>query len=116
MMFSDYATRSNFTPERRAKPRIDCSFLAVVRGRDLRGKRFQAKAVLVNLSARGLYLQLDQPVVENQRVFVVMRLSDVAQVGVPIAQIAMSGLIVRSDPQSDGRCGLAIKLEKHRFI
>ena len=116
MMFLDYKVTANFTTERRAKPRMDCSFPAVVRGRDPLGKRFEANATLVNLSAKGLYLQLDSPVAERQQVLVVFRLAEQAPSGASIAKIAVRGSVVRTERQVDGRCGLAIKLERQRFF
>lgn len=104
------------TLERRAKPRIECAYPAVVRRYVSGGKQFEEKATLTNLSAGGLYLQLKRAIDPGDELFVLVHLSNAPRNGTPIAAIAVRGPVVRSELQSDGQCGIAIKVEKNRFL
>ena len=110
------ASVSAGTLERRAKPRIECNYPAVVRAYGSGGKKFEERVALTNLSAKGLYLQTHRSIALGSELIVLVSLSRVPRNGKPAGLIAMLGPVVRSEILSDGRCGVAIKLEKHRFL
>jgi len=99
------------TLERRAKPRFECAYPAVVRGIDSAGARFEERATLANLSYGGLYLQMACRVDSKRPLFVMVRFPNT-----PPTLIALRGPIVRSESKPDGHYGLAIRLESHRFL
>ena len=147
--------------ERRRHPRLRKPFPATVRGVDAYGKSFEANTVLDNLSASGLYLQLERFVRQETKLFVIIRLSIARdgrrlraqvgglprwragyvvrtlrrvvrhcvrlsrEVGLPVPspvrpgsgpRIAIHGIVVRTEPQPDGRYGIAVKFTHSRFL
>jgi len=110
------AIKNNVAAERRSKPRIECAYPAVVRGLEPSGKRFEESAVLANLSACGLYLRLNRPVEPGRELTVLIRLSNAPRDEAKLSSIATRGVVVRSELQPDGRCGLALKFERHHFL
>ena len=103
------------TPERRGKPRIACSYPALLRGHK-EGSKFEARAVLANMSASGMYLQTKRPIDKGENLFVLVRLSTgpLDKEGKP--RLAVSGSVVRVEPKMDGSYGVAIELHQHRFL
>lgn len=99
--------------ERRRKPRIYEPFPATVRGVDESSHSFEATTVLDNLSTGGLYLRLPQRVGKEAEVSVISRLSTVPEQG---AVVAMRGRVVRSEPQADGSCGIAVMIKQRQFL
>jgi hypothetical protein len=103
------------TIEQRGKPRIQCSYTAIVSWR--RGKeRFKEQAILSNMSASGMYLRLRQDIQPGDSLFILVRLSTAPldKVNAPI--IAASGTVVRQEEHSGGIYGIGLKLRKHRFL
>ena len=100
--------------ERRSKPRIPCSYPAMVSGRYDGGRRFQAKATLTNMSVNGMYLRLKDLVPRGETISINVRLSTN-----PIHQgkwrFTANGTIVRTEILPDGAYGIGIKLYYHRF-
>ena len=102
--------------ESRSSPRIELPFPATVRGVDATGERFTLDTVLDNLSAGGLYLRLARPVRRGMKLFIVVRLSTCRDPEVPAARVALQGVVLRAEPQPDGRCGVAVVFQRHRFL
>ena len=87
-----------------------------VRGRDGTGRAFETDTELGNLSASGLYLRLAETVEEGEKLFILVRLS-VAQSDEGVgARVAVRGSVLRSEPQPDGKCGLAVVIRQHRLL
>jgi c-di-GMP-binding flagellar brake protein YcgR len=101
--------------ERRRALRVDLPFAAIVRGMDATNDRFTEHATLDNLSACGLYLRLRRPVEPGGNLFLVVRLA-ITDEQAPAARIALRGTVVRSESLMDGRCGVAIAFDQHRFL
>lgn len=101
--------------ERRSKARIQVAYPAIVRGKDPVHGKFQNKAILDNLSANGLHLHLDRIVENDSRLLVSFQISKMDDVP-HSSRIVARGRVVRVEPESNSTCGLAIKLERHRFI
>ena len=102
--------------ERRSNPRIYEPFSATVRGVDASGKTFEASTILDSLSGSGLYLRLAQCVKENTELSIVTRLTTAPIAEAPGALVAIDGVVLRAEPQSDGSCGVAILIKQHRFL
>jgi hypothetical protein len=112
------ASESSLPPheDRRRALRVDLPFVATVRGVDATGERFTECATLDNLSACGLYLRLRRPVEPGVSLFLVVRLTIAADEQSPGARVALRGTVVRAESLMDGRCGVAIAFEQHRFL
>ena len=101
--------------ERRRALRVELPFPVTVRGTDATGEHFTVDAVLDNLSACGLYFRLSRPVAPGAKLFVVVRLALGSE---PEAApgVAMRGVVVRAELLDDGRCGVAVSFDSHRFL
>jgi hypothetical protein len=102
--------------ERRQKPRVKCSYPALLRVHPKRGGRHEARAVLANFSASGMYFYTRQPVELGEKVFVSVRLSTAPIAGEAPPRLAVYGKVVRIEPKVDGTYGVAIRLNRHRFL
>ncbi|MEW5871913.1 MAG: PilZ domain-containing protein [Chloroflexota bacterium] len=105
-----------YQPERRGKPRIKCSYPAVLRVHPGAGLRYEARAVLANMSAAGMYLRLKRLVPPGEPVFIMVRLSTAPLGEMAAPQIAASGIVTRAELLPDGTYGVAVKLHHHRFL
>ena len=99
--------------ERRRALRVDLPFPATVRGIDATGERFTLNTQLDNLSACGLYLRLQRPVEPGAHLLLVVRLSTVPHAG---PRVALRGTVLRTEAYDDGRCGVAVAFDRHRFL
>jgi hypothetical protein len=105
------------TMERRAKPRIDCSYPAIVQGWDAGGQKFRTNAILTNLSASGLCLVLKSEVQPGNDLFVLFRCSSTGPLGKDKAPlIAVDGNIIRSSRPLPGMHTVALKIRRNRFL
>ncbi len=102
--------------ERRAKPRIECAFSAIVRGTNDNGSKFQKPATLSNLSACGLYLRIHSNVDPGPRLFVVFSLSTTLSSTGTGTRVAVLGQIVRTKSSPQGYCDVAVKFNRNRFL
>lgn len=112
----DDSPYSSVEAERRRRPRIHEKFPVNVRGNDLNGERFQIDTVLDNIGSKGLYIRLARRVEPGANIFVVVRLSSSTDGTVFAPRVAISGEVLRAEPQPDGSCGLAIGFQQHRFL
>jgi len=103
--------------ERRSKPRIDCSYPAIVQGRDAGGQKFRTNAVLTSLSANGLCLVLKSEIQPGQDMFVLFRCSSTGPLGKDRAPlIAVAGAIVRFESPMSEKYTVALKILRNRFL
>ncbi|MBI5031847.1 MAG: hypothetical protein HZB51_15060 [Chloroflexi bacterium] len=102
--------------ERRAKPRVECGFSALVRGYGKDGKKFQEPATVCNLSACGLYMRVHKAIEPGSQLFVVIYLSEIAPKETASARIAIRGPVVRALLKPNGDCDLAIEFNRNRFL
>ena len=102
--------------ERRIKPRIYRPFRAMVRGVNADGQAFEVSTVLDNMSSGGLYLRVEQNFMEGASIFVIIRLSTEEVDLIPVANVAVEGLVVRNEAQPDGLYGLGISIINRRFV
>ncbi len=103
--------------ERRSKPRIECSYPAIVQGWDGGGRKVRTNAILTNLSAAGLCLILKSEVEFGRDLFVLFRCSSTGPLGKEKAPlIAVDGNITRTDRSMNGLRTIAVKIRRNRFL
>jgi len=113
---SSYSTRPALTLERRGKPRVICSYPATLRGSGDDGNRYDARAVLSNMSASGMYIYTKRPLRLGARVFIVVGISTRPLGMTNLPQLAARGNVVRVETRVDGAYGVALKLSRYRFL
>lgn len=102
--------------ERRSVIRIEEPFPALIRRRVDGNLMFTEEATVDNLSAYGLYLRLGHSVEVGDILFIVVRLSLDTTGQQPSPRVATRGVVLRAEPQADGRCGVAVMFTRHRFL
>ena len=102
--------------ERRIKPRIYKPFHAMVRGVNAGGEAFEVSTVLDNMSSGGLYLRVEQNVNQGAGISVIIRLSTKKVDLIPVANVAVEGVVVRNEAQPSGVYGLGISISNRRFV
>ena len=105
----------NISSDRRIKPRVVCDYPVIIEGYDGDGNRYNENARLANLSASGLFMKANRNI-ENGATLSVTVLLTSASVDKDTPKIATNGIVVRTEPQSDGSCGIAIKFNNYRFL
>ena len=103
------------TPERRIKPRVICDYPAIVEGIDTQGIKFKDDAKLANLSAGGLYMWSNHNVEQGAKLSVIINLPGVL-LNEETPQLATKGIVVRTEPKSNGTVGVALKFYQYRFM
>jgi hypothetical protein len=104
-------------PERRAKPRIRCTYPARVRGQDSSGRLFSEDTLVDNISAEGMYLRLKTEINPEILLSIVFRFTKTAPLGEGRgALVSVEGQTVRAQKQSDGAFGVAVKIQNHHFL
>jgi hypothetical protein len=94
--------------EREANPRIFGPFPARVRRADARGKDSEIRTVLDDLSASDFNLRLSQRVELRDKLFVVAQVHE--------ATVALSGMVLRVEPQTEELCGVTVAINRYRFV
>ncbi len=113
---------SSSNPDRRSKPRVRCSYPAIVRLRsNARKEKVQAQAVLTDISAVGMYLRMRPEARVGDSMFIMVRFSTAAltidnQTTPNTPRIAANGVVTRVDVLPDGSHGVAVSMKGHRFI
>jgi hypothetical protein len=115
MKFMEKRVQMYTTTDRRAKPRIECDYPAIVEGMNGDGKKFHDHAQLVNLSASGLFMLVDRDLYNGSRLTVTIHL-DTSTMNPETPKLATNGIVVRSGPHISGMCGVAVKFQNYRFL
>ena len=102
--------------ERRRHPRLYAPFAVRLRSVDAAGEAFESEAVLDDFSAGGLYVRLSRCVEPGTKVFAVVRIATGPPSGTPGPRVAVRGVVLRTEPQPDGRYGLGVRFTRHRFL
>jgi hypothetical protein len=105
----------NNTPNRRIKPRVTCDYPVIIEGYDGDGNLYNENAKLANLSASGLYMRANRKIENGSKLSVTVLLTN-ALVDKDTPKLATNGIVVRTEPQIDGTCGIAIKFNHYRFL
>ncbi|MFN7945812.1 MAG: PilZ domain-containing protein [Blastocatellia bacterium] len=107
---------ANHSTERRRGPRISFPFPARVRGVDASGSPFKLDTLIENLSAEGLYLKMNRGIMSGTELAIAIRLS-AASVGLENStSVATRGIVLRTELQPDGTCGVAVRFTRHRLL
>jgi hypothetical protein len=93
---------------READPRIFGPFPANVRGADGRGKDFEIRTVLDDLSASDFNVRLSRRVELGDKLFVVAQVYE--------ATVALSGMVLRVEPPTEAGCGVTVAINRYRFV
>lgn len=104
------------TQDRRIKPRISCDYPAIVMGYDDQGQKYTDDATLANLSASGLYMWAHRYIENGSKLTVTVRLCNALLIDEDTPQLATNGVVVRTEPQTNGTCGIAVKFNHYRFL
>jgi len=103
------------TTDRRVKPRIDCDYPAIIEGYEGDGTKYNDHAKLANLSASGLFMLAKRNLKNGTKLSVTVLLSNmISEVDAP--KLSTNGIVVRTEPQNNGTCGIAIKFTNYRFL
>jgi hypothetical protein len=102
--------------ERRRSARLSEPFPVFIRGVDAIGRAFEYNTVLDNVSADGFYMRLGRYLAPGTKLFAVVRLTTSSDPGVSAPRLAARSIVVRAEPQSDGRWGLGVQFTHHRFL
>ena len=102
--------------ERRRHPWLYEPFPARVRSVDASGGAFVSDTVLDDFSAGGLYVRLTRRVEPGAKFFAVVRIATGPPSGTPAPRVAVRGVVLRTEPQPDGRHGLGVQFRRHRFL
>src|SRR5437867_5446811 len=100
----------------RGKPRITIPFPVRMRGTDANGQPFEVEAVADNLGTGGLYMRLPRLLAANAEVTAVISLFPSRESPSQSARVAIRGTVLRSEPQPDGTCGIAVGFSSYHFI
>jgi hypothetical protein len=101
--------------ERRSKPRVDCAYTAIVRGRARNQEKFQEPGRVLNFSVSGLYVHLKRSVEIGRELLVAMWFEPTHH-SAQTSTIVMRGQVVRAELLADGSYGVGLKLAQHRFL
>lgn len=99
--------------ERRAKPRLQEHFPALLCGVDSGDLTFSVDCVIDNISSTGLYLRMPRQMPTGGERRVIVHL-----LGGPITGTigGMYGEIMRDEVQPDGRHGIAVAIKRHKVL
>jgi len=102
--------------EQRKQPRIYEPFPAKVAGKGREGDPFEAETLLDDLSTGGLYMRLDRHIGTGAKLFVELRLAPAPSRENVGQRVAAECVVLRSEPQPDGRCGLAVRFTHYKCL
>lgn len=111
------SSSTNQVADRRTKPRINCSYPAIIQGLDENGQKFRTKATLTNMSAIGLCIESNSECQPGKEMFVLFRCSSTGPLGASKAPlIAVNGDVVRIDKTGRGVYTIGVKINHNRFL
>ena len=105
----------NITPDRRIKPRVSCDYPVIIEGYDDTGNKYNENAKLANLSASGLYMKANRRIENGSKLSVIILLTS-EKIDPDTPKLATNGIVVRTEPQIDGTCGIAIRFNNYKFL
>jgi len=99
--------------ERRVKPRIVQPFPTKVRGKDSTGEIFEIDCAVDNISSSGVYLRLPVQVESGAQLELVTKFENGHGTG---ATARLACQVLRNEPHANGLYGLAMAIEKYKFL
>jgi hypothetical protein len=109
-------TRFPNPADRRTKPRLDCTYPVVLRQRQGGGNVVESQATITNISASGMYLRTQHYIPRGQTLFIMARLSNQPSEIASAPNLAATVEVVRVEPKPDGSYGVAVRMQRHRFV
>ena len=101
--------------ERRSKPRVQCSYPAQISGYSSGMMKYEACAVLANMSGNGMYLRLKRRLEVNATILAMVRMSTSSKKERTVPIITATCKVLRVEPKSDGTYGVAVQIEDRHF-
>ena len=102
--------------ERRRSTRLYEPFPTQVRGASSTGKFFTLETVIDNISSGGLYLKVPFEMDPGKEVSTVVCFRALGAEVDKAPRLWIKAKVVRSEPQPDGRYGVALAVQKYRFL
>ena len=102
--------------QRRHSPRVHFPYTARLWSTDAAGRTWKADTVLDNISTGGLYLRLNRRVRAGAHVHVAVRLSAASAETYPALRLVAEGAVLRTEPQPDNTCGVAVEFSRRRVL
>jgi hypothetical protein len=119
-MINDNAHRMNSrlddALDRRGKPRIYKPFPAKVTGLSADNQKFEDITVIDNISSSGVYLRLSRRVEIRAKLTITVWFSDIPVDRMSTAKASLRGEVLRVEPCSDGKFGVAVAITSRRFF
>ena len=97
-------------PNRRANPRSECNYSAIVNGHDVMGEVFAEKARIVNISANGAFMYMYRPIMVSTKI----KLAIKVPAGSPPTDsdsLSTAATVVRCNMYPSGACGVAVRFK-----
>ncbi|MCA1592534.1 MAG: PilZ domain-containing protein [Acidobacteria bacterium] len=89
----------------------------MLRGVGTDGSAFEVETRLENHSAGGFYVRLaDQCMAQGAQLFATIKFATITPLGIQPPQVAVNGVVVRTELHLEGGCGVAVEFTNHRFI
>ncbi len=101
--------------ERRLKPRFECDYLTRIHGQDADGNRFEEDGRTLNLSRIGMYLVINREIPKGAEVSIRVALPT-GLLSPQSSNLSVKGTVVREEPYSGTKYGIAINFQRFRFI
>jgi hypothetical protein len=111
----DQYPNNGFFVERRGKPRMKCAYPAMVLWHSQDKKKFEENGTVLNLSASGVYVMLNRKI-ENEQELSVKIAFPTGSLELGSSKLNTSGVVVRTETISEGVLGIAIQLQRYRFV
>lgn len=99
--------------ERRIEPRLAHSFPARVWGVDIDHEAFGLDCVLDDISPSGLYLRVPWRIKSQSQISLVVHLLSGPNDG---TTVAIKGRVIRDEPETDGKRGIAVMITEVCFL
>ena len=94
---------------------MKCAYPAMVRGLSPDGKKYEENATVLNLSASGVYFLFNRSIQTGQDLSVKIAFPT-GSLEWGSSKLNTSGVVVRTEKVSEGVLGVAILLQRYRFI
>lgn len=87
----------------------------MIRASSVDGKKFEENATVLNLSATGVYMLLNRSIQKGQDVS--LRIAfPTGSLELGSSKLATTGVVVRTEPLSEGQLGVAVRIQNYRFM
>jgi hypothetical protein len=79
------------------------------------GDKYTDNAIIKNLSGSGLYMWANRYIEPDSQLTVTIHLYQPVEIGEDTCHLITKGIVVRTEPQSDGTFGIAVVFYHYRF-